>query len=230
MNEAAEPKIIVVDLETTTLDANKGSILQFGAVWLSGGEGEFEMDCRMWDGAVIDPKSLEINGLSQERCCNPALPTEGEVIAEFLRWLGPQPVMLAGINPSFDRAFLHAAMRRAAGGRNVHKTELFPHRQLDLHSLTVSYAIAKGEPVPSRGFYTDEIYAVLDLDPEPKPHVAIVGARKEAEALRILLNLPEATEPLPYEVVAQTCPHCQCVQPADHAKCDECAVDLQPAP
>ena len=188
------PKILVVDLETTGLESTKHSIVEFGAVWLTGEEGEFHMDCRIWRGAHLDPRALGVNGLSPDRCQNPALPDESDAILEFLQWLGPQPVMLAGLNPSFDRNFLHAAMRRASNGAMVASGDLFPHRTLDLHTLAVSYAIAKGDPIPSRGFYTDEIYAILDLPPEPKPHRALVGARREAEALRILLGLPEFME------------------------------------
>lgn len=195
-----EPRILVVDLETSSLDARRGSILEIGAVWLLGGEGEFHMQCQTWGPeAELDPESLRVNGCSPERCANPVLPTEGEALDEFRLWVGPEPVMLAGLNPAHDRAFLHEALRRRAG-RFI---KWLPHRHLDLHTLVVSYAIAQGLPVPSRGYYTDEIYATLDLEPEPRPHSAIVGALREAEAFRMLLSIPEImepTDPIPYEI------------------------------
>jgi len=198
-----EPRILVVDLETSSLDARRGSILEIGAAWLlGGGEGEFHMECRAWEGAELDPESLRVNGCSLARCANPSLPTEAEALAEFRIWVGDEPFILAGLNPSHDRAFLHEALRRSVG-RFV---KWIPHRCLDLHTLAVAYAVAQGLPIPSRGYYTDEIYAILDLPEEPKPHSAIVGARKEAEALRMLLSLPEIAEPIPYELVGTPSP------------------------
>lgn len=194
-HERAEPRILVVDLETAGLDARKHSILQIGAVWLTGGEGEFSMDCRRAEGTLIDTRALEVNGITPERADDPALPDEGTAVQRFLAWLGPLPCLLAGLNPSFDRAFLQEAQyRKTFPAQTVRR---FPHRVLDLHSLAVTYALAKGDPVPSRGYYTDEIYAVLDLPPEPRPHQALTGARREAEALRILMGLPELISPLP---------------------------------
>jgi DNA polymerase III epsilon subunit-like protein len=182
------PRILVVDLETTGLNADRHGILQIGAVWLTGGEGEFSIDCRMWDDGSIDDKALAFNGCSRERCMDKKMISEGEAVIRFLTWAGDEPFMLAGNNPSFDRSFLNAAFKRGIG-----ETQNIPnlkHRVLDLHTLAVSYALAKGELVPSRGLYTDEIYAILDLPPEPRPHIAITGARKEAEALRMLMALP----------------------------------------
>lgn len=186
------PRILVVDLETTGLSADDCSILEIGAVWLCGGlEGhdEFSTGCRMWDGARVEPRALEINGCSESRCTNSSLQTESEAVDSFFTWLlcsmmnDVTPVMLAGLNPSFDRAFLRAAWRRA-----VSRCEFpFKHRVLDLHSLAVLHAFTRGEIVPSRGFYTDEIYALLGMEPEPRPHKAIVGARYEAHALRLLM-------------------------------------------
>lgn len=206
-SQRTDPRILVVDLETTGLNAERHSIVQVGAVWISGAEGEFSMDCRMHDAAAWTEEAAAVNGLSEARCTDPKLPTESEAIAELLRWIhesagmagDPSPVMLAGLNPSFDRAFIHACLKRS-GAANQRP---FPHRVLDLHTLAVCYAIARGEPVPSRGYYTDEIYALLDLPPEPRPHCAIVGARREAEAMRMLLGIPEIEGPLPYEILEE---------------------------
>lgn len=189
---SSEPHILVVDLETTSLDAKRGSILQIGAVWLSGAEGEIELNCRAWDGAELQAKALECNGCSEARCLNPALMKEGEALAQFFKWIratggleSDVAFMLAGLNPFFDRGFLLQAWVRAG----LRKAD-FPirHRLFDLHSLAVEYALKTGEPVPSRGFYTDEIYALLDMPEEPKPHTALTGARMEADAIHKLLD------------------------------------------
>lgn len=187
---ARPPRILVVDLETTGLDAKVCSILQIGAVWLSGEVGEFSLGCHEWPGAKVEDRAMEINGL-RHHLGNTELSSEAEAVAALLDWTGPEECMLAGLNPSFDRAFLQEAQYR--GKFNV--VRRFPHRVIDLHTLTVSYAIARGDLLPNRGLYTDEIYAVLDMPPEPKPHVALTGVRMEAEALRMLMSLPELTEP-----------------------------------
>ena len=189
---SSEPLILVVDLETTSLDSKRGSILQIGAVWLMGTEGEITFDCRMWEGAEIQPKALERNGCTEARCMNPALMTESEALVQFFKWIkatsssdGEVSFMLAGLNPFFDRGFLLQAWVRAGMSKAT-----FPirHRLLDLHSMAVEHALKIGEPVPSRGFYTDEIYALLDMPPEPKPHTALTGARMEADAIHQLLD------------------------------------------
>ncbi|MFK5920918.1 MAG: exonuclease domain-containing protein [Verrucomicrobiota bacterium] len=182
------PRILVVDLETTGLDANKHSIVEMGAVWLTGGVGEFQMDCQMWEGAKWDDRAADVHGLSMARCTNPVLPTEGEAILELLNWCEAtqdEPVMLAGLNPSFDRAFVLRACERAG----VKVARAFRHRVLDLHSLAVAHGLSDVLEIPSRGLYTDEIYALLGLPAEPKPHRALVGARKEAEALSKIIGL-----------------------------------------
>lgn len=197
MNSPAPLRLLVVDVETTGLNARACSILQIGAVWLIGGPEhpaceEFSTDCRAFEGAVIEPKALEVNGCSEGRVSNPVLSTEGEALADFLTWLNlcmgdcPGQVILAGLNPSHDRAFLNEAHKRAGLPGRIP----FPHRTLDLHSLAVSYALTSGAPVPDKGLYTDAIYELLEMPPEPRPHVAIAGARAEAEAFRVLLGLP----------------------------------------
>lgn len=190
------PCILVVDLETTDLDEGRGSIIQLGAVWLFGGpedpdKQEFACDCRAWPGAIVDPGALEVNGASEARVWNPALPVEMEALDLFYAWIqsclsegrGPS-VILAGLNPYFDLRWLRAAAARAGRSETI-----FPHRTLDLHTLALHHAVVNGKPVPTKGFKTDGIYELLSLPPEPRPHVAIQGARAEAEALRVLFGL-----------------------------------------
>lgn len=193
---SSQPRVLVVDLETTALDEHRGSILQMGACWLMGEPEdedlqEFEVDCRAYHGALVEVEALEVNGCSSARVWNPSLPTESEAIELFLAWLrnccgAGATIILAGLNPSFDLRWLNAARKRAGEtGKSP-----FPHRTIDLHTLAISYAIAAEKEIPAKGFVTDDIYRLLDLPPEPRPHVAIQGARAESEALRILLGLP----------------------------------------
>ncbi len=204
MNEPAETertelRILVVDLETSSLNARAGGILEIGATWLMGGRDDnFTLRVRLRDGAEWDPESEARHGITLAEASDLSLPTEREAICAFVAWIGNEPVLLAGLNPSFDRAWTHEALRRA--GSLAPLASIFPHRVIDLHTLAISYALAKGTPIPPRGFYTDAIYQVLGMPEEPKPHRAVSGALWEAEALRMLLGIPGLTEPVPYEV------------------------------
>lgn len=181
------PPILVVDVETTGTNPQRHSIIELGAVWLTGQEHpeEFEMECSMWEGAEYNPEVEAINGRTDASCINPILLTESELIREFVEFLDKDfDFILAGMNPSFDRRFLLAAAERAGLGRLP-----IPHRTLDLHSLALADAIVSKSRVPKRGLYTDRIYEHLRLEAEPKPHRALTGARKEAEAFETLLDL-----------------------------------------
>lgn len=186
----ARPRILCVDVETTGLDANRHSILQIGAEWIAGPrDGQtFAGSCRMFPGAVWTPEAAAVNGITQAAAEDPSLDSETDLVLRFITWIGDAP-MMAGLNPSFDRACIHSALRRASAG-GMRTPAFFPHRTLDLHSLAVGYALKAGELVPSRGLYTDEIFHVLDLPTEPRPHVAINGARNSAAAFRKILDLP----------------------------------------
>lgn len=198
--EPTTPHILVVDLETTSLNEHRGSILQIGAEWLLGAPEanelqEFSADCHARVDAEIEDKALEVNGCSLDRVFDTRLPLEGGAIQALVRFVEEcvgigSPVILAGLNPSFDLRWLRAAYRRAG-----FSTFPFQHRTLDLHSLALDFAIKNGRDIPERGFYTDEIYNLIGLPPEPRPHVAIQGARAEAAALRLLLGLETPVKP-----------------------------------
>lgn len=197
----AMPRILVVEVETTSLNAETGSILEIGATWLLGDGGEdqhFFIRCRPWEGSYWDEESERVHGITLAEANDPSRPTEDEAVREFVAWIGQLPVMMAGLNPSHDRAFIHAALRRSP--ETLSTVKIFPHRCIDLHTLAISYAVASAAPLPTRGLYTDEIYELLGMEPEPKPHRANSGALWEAIALRMLMGIPEHSEPVPYEI------------------------------
>ncbi len=193
----AVPQILVVDVETTGTQAHLHGIVEIGAVWLSGPcEGsEFMVRCLPRAGARINPEAIAINGCDWLESRD--VFSEADAIDCFLDWVKVEtPVVLAGMNPYFDLQFLRAAFDYSWEQQPHLKPKFpFPHRTLDLHSLAVSYALARGVQIPEKGFYTDAILELLGLPPEPKPHRAIQGARAEAEALRILLGLPNVLTP-----------------------------------
>lgn len=187
----------VVDVETTALDAQKGALVSIGAVHPLTGD-EFYCQCWVCPGAYIDSQSMEINMADwiEDR----TLPSEAEAVGKFVRWMHRHGVrLIGGKNPSFDVRWLEAAWNRAKdeGYPGLYATPAqnargkFPltHRTLDLHSLVLAWAMMhRPEALLAEGFKTDDLYPLLGLPREPKPHNALTGARMEAEAFRVILE------------------------------------------
>ena len=101
----------VVDAETTGLDAKRCSLIDLGCVDLATGD-EFFGECRVFDGALIEPEALKVNGATEERLHNPLLQSEAELIKAFSAWVKARSTksrgLLAGQNPALDRDFVQA--------------------------------------------------------------------------------------------------------------------------
>ena len=171
----SENNMIVVDVETTGTNPTKHSILSIGAVDFEGGR-EFYEECRIIPDREIDDVALSINGFTREQCTDPSKQTAEEAYKKFLWWAtGSRLMMLAGQQVgSFDIKFLQVIHELCGLGKWP-----FGHRSLDLHS--VAYAHFR------KSLSLDEILVALNIEPEPKPHNALTGARKEAGAFRKLL-------------------------------------------
>jgi len=178
--------MIVADVETTGLDPQKHSIVSVGAIDFSNPRNQFYEECRIWEGAVIDPKALEINGFKEHELRDPSRKSLEKAVKEFFAWLESiHDRTLAGENPFFDNAFL------AASAEMLGIKSKLGHRIVDLHSLCYSHHLKRGIPVPTANGRTDinldKILAYVGLPKEPKPHRAINGARMEAEAFSRLI-------------------------------------------
>ncbi len=186
--------MIVVDIETSGIEPTRHSILSIGAVDFNDISREFNMDCRVFDGAHIDQDALDYNGFIKEQITNPSKPSEGEIVKLFLDWAKESSDhTLAGQNPSFDLDFLKAAAHRAKLDISI------PKRTVDLHSVCLTHMILNKVIPPIKNnrsdLDSDTIMQYVGISPEPRPHVAINGARIETEAFaRLFYNkniLPE---------------------------------------
>jgi DNA polymerase III epsilon subunit-like protein len=168
--------MIIVDVETTGLDPLKHSIISIGAVDFEKGD-EFYVECCAIPGREIDDAALAINGFTREMCLDTSKKSAVEAYKEFFWWTTDnRSVMLAGQQVgSFDAKFLQH-MHQLAGLGNWP----FGHRTLDLHS--VAYAKYR------KSLNLDGILAEVGLEPEPKPHNALTGAKLEYLAFKILLS------------------------------------------
>jgi len=177
---------VVVDIETTGLDAAKQGIVEIAA---KTDEGEvFELQCRP-EGAAMDvePEALQVNGylINLEEFEKPdcaavdALALEDDLlpqrwaVAKLLGWLMKKNPAgrwtLVGRSPKFDLGFLQKASGLAY--------RVFDREPIDLHDLVRFELVARGIR-PAR-FTTNERYALLGWPPEPLPHRALNGVESE---------------------------------------------------
>ncbi len=177
--------MIIVDIETSGINAEKNSILSIGAVDFSNPENQFYAECQIWKGAEIEQEALDINGFKKEDITNPKKRKQKEVIEEFIAWIqNCEEHTFSGENSSFDRDFLAAAIRR----EKISWTTIY--RTIDLHSLAYTHMLKRGV-VEIKNKRTavklDTILHYIGLPEEPKPHNALTGAKVEAESFSRLI-------------------------------------------
>ena len=194
--------MIVVDVETTSLDTQNGSIVSIGALDLNEPTEQFYDECRIWEGAKVEDEALAINGFSREEIADLAKKTEGELIASFVAWACMRENMtLAAQNVSFDFAYIQEACKRA-------RVDFpFAKRTVDVHSLVWMHMTQKGREAPVRNHHSvislDFALEYCGLPKEPRPHNALTGAYAHAEVIaRVAYNksiLPDYSSfPIPW--------------------------------
>lgn len=122
---------VVVDVETGGFNADTDALLEIAAVTLRMADnGDLVIDAtyayhvKPFEGANIEPASLEVNGIDPHHPLRPALP-ENEVLNRVFREVrravkeqGCTRAVLVGHNAHFDLGFLNAAVARAGIKRN----------------------------------------------------------------------------------------------------------------
>lgn len=178
--------MLIVDVETTGVDANKNSIVSLAALDFENPENQFYKECKLPEGAEVDPYALTINGYTLEQLNDPKKPTLKQIMQEFVQWLDNVPKhTIAGENPSFDQGFIMAAARK------YNLQIKLPYRTIDLHTLCYANHLKRNLPPPTKDKKTmissDNIMEYVGIPAEPKPHIAINGAKWEAEAFSRLI-------------------------------------------
>lgn len=175
--------MIILDVESSGLEAKDYSILSLGAVDLDDPTNQFYDECRVWDGAKIDEAALAINGFSEEEARDVSKKSEAELIASFVAWATDRPEnrTLAAQNVSFDYEFVRAACKRA--GIDFP----FAKRTVDVHSLAWLHMTKQGMVPPVGSHHSllsmSFILRYCGLPEEPKPHNALTGALLHAEVI-----------------------------------------------
>jgi len=194
--------MIVVDVETSSLDTKRGSILSIGAVDLDDPTAQFYDECRIWVGAKVEEEALAVNGFTREEIMEASKKSEQECISAFVAWALTRPERtLAAQNVSFDFSYIEEACKRA------HIEFPFAKRTIDVHSVVWTHIAQQGREVPLKNHHSaislDYALSYCGLPPEPRPHNALTGACAHAEVLsRIAYNkslLPDYSSfPIPW--------------------------------
>lgn len=168
--------MIVFDIETTGLNPVKNAMVSLGAVDHDTGD-EFYGECRIIPTfQFVEAEALAVNGFSLDGVNDVAKQFDFELYNSFLKWAEDREALLAGQQVgSFDIFFLRAIHDRCGWFGKWS----FGHRSIDLHSV----AFAKF----GKSLSLDGVLKAVGLEPEPKPHNALTGARLERDAFRKLL-------------------------------------------
>ncbi len=193
--------MIIVDVESTGVDAKLCSLLSVGALDFDNPQNQFYEECRIFEGAHVEKEALKINGFSVNQIRDVAKKTDREVVEAFLAWMKTcKEWTLAGQNPSFDRDFLQETAHR------YHINWPLAHRTIDLHSVAYYQMLKLGKEIPRKNNHSalnlDRILEQAGLPTREQKHNALDDAKLEGEALSRLVYgrslLPDyASFPIP---------------------------------
>ena len=187
---------VVIDVETGGFDARSDALLEIAAVLLRmETDGTLFRDrtvswhVQPFEGAHMDPKSLEVNGIDPFHPLRLAVPEDealtalfGEVRKAIKANLCTRAI-LVGHNAFFDLSFLNAATERCGIKRNP----FHPFSNFDTVTLS---AMAYGQTVLARAAQA----AGIGWE-SSEAHSAIYDAEKTAEIFCRVINAWHLTEP-----------------------------------
>ena len=180
---------VVVDVETGGFNAEKDALLEIAACIVRMDDfgrltvaETVSVNVEPFDGANIDPKSLEITGIQVDSPLRKAVPEQealrriAQPVRKEVRSTGCQRAILVGHNSFFDLSFLNAAI-----GRTEFKRSPFhPFSSFDTATLA---GLAFGQTVLSRSVQA----AGLDWN-ESNAHSAIYDVEKTAALFCAIVN------------------------------------------
>jgi len=180
---------VVVDVETGGFNAGKDALLEiaaciirmddFGRLFIAE---TVAVNVEPFDGANIDPKSLEITGIQLDSPLRMAMP-EKEALRQIslpvrkeMRAMACQRAILVGHNSFFDLSFLNAAIERT----EFKRSPFHPFSSFDTATLA---GLAFGQTVLSRAVQA----AGIDWN-EAEAHSAIYDTEKTAALFCAIVN------------------------------------------
>ncbi len=180
---------VVVDVETGGFNAGRDALLEIAAVTLRiNSDGLLErtetLHCHVlpFEGANLDPKALEFNGIDPDNPLRGALHEKEALqhcflpIRHAIKESGCKRAILVGHNATFDLAFINAAAKRCHNKRNP----FHPFSTFDTVSLA---GLAYGQTVLAKA----AIAAGMEWD-HREAHSAIYDAEGTAELFCRIVN------------------------------------------
>ncbi len=180
---------VVVDVETGGFNAETDALLEiaaciirmddFGRLFIAE---TIAVNVAPFDGANIDPKSLEITGIQVDNPLRNALPEAdalrqvSQPVRREVRATGCQRAILVGHNSFFDLSFLNATIERT----QYKRSPFHPFSSFDTATLA---GLAFGQTVLSRAVQA----AGLDWN-ESEAHSALYDTEKTAELFCAIVN------------------------------------------
>ena len=180
---------VVVDVETGGFNSARDALLEiaaciirmddFGRLFIAE---TIAHNVEPFDGANIDPKSLEITGIKLDSPLRMALPEKealrqlSQPVRKEVRATGCQRAILVGHNSFFDLSFLNAAIART----DFKRSPFHPFSSFDTATLA---GLAFGQTVLSRAVQA----AGLDWN-ESEAHSAIYDTEKTAALFCTIVN------------------------------------------
>jgi ribonuclease T len=180
---------VVVDVETGGFESSTDALLQIAAVLieidaqgrLSPGE-IHSFHVRPFEGARLDPKSLQVNKIDPWHPLRPAI-DEADALQRIFREVRAQVrrhacrrAVLVGHNAAFDLAFLNATVKRAAVKRN-------PFHPFSCFDTATLGGAALGQTVLARA----TVVAGLEWD-KSRAHSATYDAERTAALFCLICN------------------------------------------
>ena len=180
---------VVVDVETGGFNAERDALLEIAAVTLRINDvGLLELaetlHCHVlpFEGANLDPKALEFNGIDPDNPLRGALSEKDALqhcflpIRHAIKASGCKRAILVGHNATFDLAFINAAAQRCGSKRNP----FHPFSTFDTVSLA---GLAYGQTVLAKS----AVAAGMEWD-HREAHSAIYDAEGTAELFCRIVN------------------------------------------
>jgi len=180
---------VVVDVETGGFNAEKDALLEIAACIVRMDDfgrltvaETVAVNVEPFDGANIDPKSLEVTGIRVDSPLRKAVPEQealrriAQPVRKEVRSTGCQRAILVGHNSFFDLSFLNAAIERT----EFKRSPFHPFSSFDTATLA---GLAFGQTVLSRAVQA----AGLEWN-ESHAHSAIYDAEKTAALFCAIVN------------------------------------------
>lgn len=203
--------MIVLDAETTGLSPVGCAIASIGAIDTENLKTFYE-ECRIFDGARIEQKALEVNGFTESQLKDPNKKSLETVLYNLLDFVELSPDRtIAGANPEFDRAFIQEGLQKCAILDKYNKPLHFGGgMSLDLLSVMLHHYMQKGIVPPMKNgrvsINADTAFKYVGLFNDRKVHNALTDAKMEAEAFSRIIHGKQLLEefkqyPILYKVL-----------------------------